>query len=225
MTSAPRRPLSEEIYDRLRDLLNPEDFPSGGRLPTELELARRFAVSRTVLRQALGRLREEGHIASRRGSGSYVREPPAPATPRFGPLHSIPDMRAFLEFRCSLESEVAAHAARCADAAARGAIRAALARLEQDMLSLDSDIAFHHAIARATGNRFFLATIEAYQEQMAAGIRLTRGLDERPNAQRLPEIAGEHRGIVAAIEAGDEAAARAAMAAHLRGGIRRLFGA
>lgn len=217
------RPLRDEIYERLHDLLGSASFPRGSRLPTELELARRFAVSRTVLRQALARLREEGHIASRRGSGSYVREPPRPISPSFGPLHSIPDMRAFLDFRCSLESEVAAHAARCATPAACGTIREALTRLEQNMLSLESDVAFHHAIARATGNRFFLSTVEAYQEQMIAGIRLTRELAGRPNEERLPEIAREHSCIVAAIEAMDEAAAREAMAAHLRGGIRRLF--
>ncbi|WP_084698361.1 FadR/GntR family transcriptional regulator [Muricoccus aerilatus] len=104
MTALARRPLSHEVYDRLRGLLGSGSFPRDARLPAEEELARRFAVSRSVLRQALVRLRVEGHVVSRKGSGSFVRELPRPASPSFGPLHSIPDMRAFLEFRCGVES-------------------------------------------------------------------------------------------------------------------------
>ncbi|MBP0495439.1 FadR/GntR family transcriptional regulator [Pararoseomonas indoligenes] len=225
MDQAARRPLADEVYERLQDLLGSESFPRDSRLPAELDLARRFAVSRPVLRQALARLREEGHVVSRKGSGSYVRAPTRPAAPGFGPLHSIPDMRGFLEFRCSLESEVAAHAARRADPAAVAAIRQALLRLEEDPAALEADVAFHHAIARATGNRFFLTTLEAFREQMISGIRLTRELAGRPEGDRRPEIAREHARIAEAIAAADEQAARQAMADHLHGGIRRLFGA
>lgn len=222
------RRLSDDAYDRLRDLLGSGSFPRDSRLPAEAELARRFAVSRPVLRQALARLRAEGHVVSRKGSGSYVREPTRPAMPAFGPLHSIPDMRAFLEFRCSLESEMAAHAARRADPAALEAIRQARRRLEEEVASgrpgLEADVAFHHAIAAATGNRFFLATLEAFREQMIAGIRLTRELSGRTLPERHAEIAREHGRIEEAIAARDEDAARTAMADHLHGGIRRLFG-
>jgi GntR family transcriptional repressor for pyruvate dehydrogenase complex len=181
-----------------------------------------------VLRQALARLRAEGHVISRKGSGSYVSEPARPAMPAFGPLHSIPDMRAFLEFRCSLESEMAAHAAHRADPAALEAIRQARRRLEEEVAAghpaLDADVAFHQAIANATGNRFFLATLEAFREQMIAGIRLTRELSGRPIRERHAEIAREHGRIEVAIASEDEAAARTAMTDHLHGGIRRLFG-
>lgn len=220
--------LSDEAYDRLRELLGSGGFPRDARLPAEAELARRFGISRPVLRQALGRLRAEGHIVSRKGSGSYVREPPRPLVPAFGPLHSIPDMRAFLEFRCGVEAEVAAQAARRAEPAALERIRAARRRLEEEVASgrpaLEADVAFHQAIAEATGNRFFVETLAAFREQMISGIRLTRELSGRPIRERHAEIAREHARIEAAIAEGDEAAARAAMAEHLHGGIRRLFG-
>lgn len=225
MANLSRRALSDDVYERLRDLLGSGGFPRDSRLPAEVELARRFTVSRPVLRQALARLRAEGHVISRKGSGSYVLEAPRPASLSFGPLHSIPDMRAFLEFRCSLESEVAAHAARRADPGGVAEIRQALARLEEDVAVLEADVAFHHTIARATGNRFFLTTLEAFREQMLAGIRLTRELAGRTDGERRPDITREHARIVQAIAAADEQAARHAMAEHLHGGIRRLFGA
>lgn len=229
MDQAARRPLSDEVYDRLRDLLGSGSFPRDARLPAEEELARRFAVSRPVLRQALARLRAEGHLVSRKGSGSFVREPPRPSSPEFGPLHSIPDMRAFLEFRCSVESEVAAHAARRADPEAIAAIHRARRGLEEEVArggaALEADVAFHQAIALASGNRFFLATLEAFREQMIFGIRLTRELAGLPSVARRAKISREHACIAEAIEAGDEDAARGAMSDHLHGGIRRLFGA
>ena len=43
---------------------------------------------------------------------AYLREPTRPIGLAFGQLHSIPDKRAFQEFRCSVKSEMAAHAAR-----------------------------------------------------------------------------------------------------------------
>lgn len=223
-----RRSLSEEAYDRLRELLASEAFPPNARLPGEEELARRFLVSRPVLRQALARLRAEGHVYSRKGSGTYVREISRPPLISFGPLQSIPDVQGFLEFRCSLEGEMAALAARRADAGAIAEVDQARKRLEHELASgqagFDADILFHLAIARASGNRFFVATLEALTEQMKFSIRLTRELSGRPAPERFAEICREHAHISAALESGDADAARKAMTDHLRGGIRRLFG-
>ncbi|MXP65520.1 FadR family transcriptional regulator [Roseomonas sp. M0104] len=234
------RPLSEAVHARLLDMLASGEFPRGSRLPGEHALAGRFAVSRPVLRQALARLQAEGRIETRKGSGTFVREAAvreaamreAAASPplslAYGPLNSIPDVRSFLEFRCGLESEMAARAALCADSAARAALRRAARALEAEAAAgrpaIEEDIAFHLAIAHASGNRFFAATLAALSEQTRFSIRLTRELCTLPSTARFAEMRAEHDRILAAVEAGDAAAAHAAMAAHLRGGIRRLFG-
>ncbi|MFJ4291060.1 FadR/GntR family transcriptional regulator [Cupriavidus sp. NPDC089707] len=102
------QPLSERVYLQLRQML--KTVPRDTRLPGELEMAGRFGVSRPVLRQALERLRAEGLIYARKGSGNFVGSPPQVVP--FGPLTSIADVRSFLEFRCNLESEMVALAAR-----------------------------------------------------------------------------------------------------------------
>jgi GntR family transcriptional repressor for pyruvate dehydrogenase complex len=228
MEQRQRRSLSEEAYDRLRELLASQAFPPNTRLPGEEELARRFLVSRPVLRQALARLRAEGYVHSRKGSGTYVREISRPPLISFGPLHNIPDVQSFLEYRCSIEGEMAALAARRADAEAIAEVAQAHKRLEHEFAAgqsgFDADVAFHLAIARASGNRFFVATLEALTEQMKFSIRLTRELSDRPAPARFAEICREHARISAALESGDADAARKAMTEHLRGGIRRLFG-
>ncbi|WBV45198.1 FadR/GntR family transcriptional regulator [Pseudoroseomonas cervicalis] len=232
MQTDPARSLSDTAYDRLVEWLDGDGFPDGTRLPGENALARRLSVSRPVLRQALARLRAEGRLEARKGSGTYVRrvEPPALPPIVFGPLGNIPDVRAFLEFRCGLESAMAAEAARRADPAGLARLSAALAALQAETEagggggSIEADIAFHQAVAEASGNRFFLAVMQALVEQTRFGIRLTRELSDMPEAERFATLRREHGRVAAAILAGDAMAAQAAMQAHLRNGIQRLFG-
>lgn len=224
------RLLGDVVYEELAALLRSKELPPGSRLPSENALAQRFRVSRPVLRQALARLRAEGRIATRKGAGNYVADTAAAAAPQvtFGPLTSIPDVRSFLEFRCSLEGEMAARAATQHDRESLAEIGRRRRRLESAMAGggdgIEEDIAFHAAIAQASGNRFFSMTMEALAEQTRFSIGLIRQLSDRPLDQRMQDVYGEHRAIEQAIASGDPAAAREAMTAHLVGGIARLFG-
>jgi len=218
------QPRSERAYRQLLEVLR--GSPQDSRLPGELEMAQRLGVSRPVLRQALERLRAEGRIYSRKGSGSFVGAPPQ-AVP-FGPLTSIADVRSFLEFRCNLESEMAALAAMHHDRAELAAIRTARKALERAVAEghpgIEHDIAFHAAIAQASGNRFYVMTMSALAEQTRYSIGLIRELSgPRPPARTL-QVHAEHAAIEKAIAARDGEAAAAAMKAHLRAGILRLFG-
>jgi len=60
------------IYDKLRNLLENGRYHAGDRLPTEVELASRFKVSRPTVTRALNALQEEGIIVRKTGSGSFV---------------------------------------------------------------------------------------------------------------------------------------------------------
>jgi GntR family transcriptional regulator len=67
------------LYYQLQELLK-EQIESGGwkprdRLPSEAELARRYAVSRVVVRQALAILEDDGQIVRIQGRGTFVAEP------------------------------------------------------------------------------------------------------------------------------------------------------
>ena len=72
-TDGPATPKYRGITAALRDELRNQ--PVGTQLPSERELAERFAVSRMTLRQALDELEVEGRITRVRGSGSFVRRP------------------------------------------------------------------------------------------------------------------------------------------------------
>jgi GntR family transcriptional repressor for pyruvate dehydrogenase complex len=222
------RLLSDKVYEQLQAALGSEGFEADARLPSEHALAQHFGVSRPVLRQALARLRTEGRIVSRKGSGSYVAA--VHASERivtFGSLKSIPDVRAFLEFRCSLEGEMAAHAARRCDPAEVAEIGRRRLQLDDAVAAglggVEEDIAFHAAIAQASGNRFFSMTLAALAEQTRFSIQLIRQLAASPPADRFDAVKREHARINAAIAAGNAENAREAMIDHLRSGISRLF--
>ena len=77
---APARPLAtDRLSDRLSDRLAADlrsrieagALPPGARLPTELALAAEYAVSRTVVREAVSRLRSGGLVVARQGSGVW----------------------------------------------------------------------------------------------------------------------------------------------------------
>ncbi|CAM4381112.1 FadR/GntR family transcriptional regulator [Bordetella muralis] len=219
-------PLSDFAYKQVLEIIEKQE--PDDRLPSEDELARKLGVSRPVLRQALARLRSEGWVYARRGSGNFVGKPPALQSATFGPLHSIPDVRSFLEFRCLIEGESAAEAARCTDTQMLAEIERRQRLLEsawsRGELGIEEDIAFHGAIAAASGNRFFSMTMAALAEQTRVSIKLIRELSPLPMVRRAVDVRNEHRAIGEAIKAGNAEAARTAMVDHLRGGMTRLFG-
>ena len=74
-----QRSLSDVAYEQILADIMDGVFAENARLPAEGALAERFGISRPVVREALARLRDDGLIVSRQGSGSYVTARPARA--------------------------------------------------------------------------------------------------------------------------------------------------
>lgn len=66
--------LTEAAYQELRSAILDGTYRPGGQLPTEVELGDMLNVSRTVVREALRTLEEDGLISRRHGVGTFVRE-------------------------------------------------------------------------------------------------------------------------------------------------------
>jgi Transcriptional regulators len=219
--------LSDRVYEHVLDHLISGGFPVGSRIPTEHELAQRLSVSRPVVRDALQRLRDEGLLASRQGSGTVVLRRPDSAIATFAPISSIADIQRCFVFRYAVEGEAAALAARQHDAESLARIGRALAALEEATTegrpAEVEDYEFHHAIADATGNHFFSATLAGIREQIVAGIHINRGLTLIRPKQRIATVMKEHEAIYEAISADDAAKARLAMHRHLENARKRVF--
>ena len=65
-------PIYEDIARDLLEAIHRGQYPIGGLIPTELELAARYDVSRQTVRAAMRRLTELGAVSRRKGSGTRV---------------------------------------------------------------------------------------------------------------------------------------------------------
>lgn len=219
--------LSAGIYEQLFERIVRGEFPVNARLPSETELARRFGASRPVVREALARLRDDGLIVSRQGSGSYVKRRPDQAVLQFVPVASIADIQRCFEFRAGLEGAAAALAATRWEEQDLSEIKAGFDELEACIktgrLGVEADERFHRAVAQATHNPYHLSVQASLQPHIAFGMTLTRNLSLLRAAERLRAVQEEHRAIVAAIESRNADEARRAMEAHIDNARRRMF--
>ena len=84
------QPLRVVIYSRIADGIRKQVFVPGSALPNEIELGEHLGVSRTVVREALMLLEEDGLIVTRRGIGRFVAvELPRMGLEQLRPLEDI----------------------------------------------------------------------------------------------------------------------------------------
>lgn len=219
--------LADQLADRLAAQVNGGVLAPGDRLPTEAQLAAAHGVSRSVVREAVHRLKSRGLLLSRQGSGVYVAAPALHKPLEFDPtvLESVHAVVHVVEVRRVLEGESAALAAERATRAQVAGMRRALAAIDaasaagQDGVA--EDLAFHRIIGLATGNPQFGRLLGFLEQYLREAMRITRGNEAR-RLDFMEAVRVEHRAIVEAIAAGDSRAARRAATLHLVQGQRRL---
>ena len=96
--------LSDRVCKLIVAAILRGEFSVDHKLPTEFELTARYAVSRTTVREALSRLRSEGIVESRRGSGSYIVQMPGHVEPMAPSISSIVDIERYYAFRFCIEA-------------------------------------------------------------------------------------------------------------------------
>jgi len=199
----------------------------GARLPPADALARRFGVSRTVVREALARLRAEGLVETRQGSGAFVAGLVGrPLRLEAAGMDDPSRVLEILELRTGVETEAAALAATRATAAQKAAIHAAVdalaAAAETGADGVDEDLRFHAAIAEASGNPLFPLVVGFLVEHYRASIHVLR-FDGAARQALLRRVVREHAVVADAISQGDAEEARWAIRRHLRDGRRRVL--
>jgi DNA-binding FadR family transcriptional regulator len=219
--------LSDVAYENMLEGIVEGRFPQNSRLPAEDALAKQFGVSRPVVREALARLRDDGLVVSRRGSGSFVVGKPAPAIRAFAPLSSISDMQRCFAFRVALESNAAYEAATHRLDADMVHLEEALASLDEvlatGVLGAAEDFEFHLAVSLASHNRFYVGTMTFLEENVVRGMTVTRNLSLMRTTDRVKAVQAEHYAVLEAIRRQDASAAHDAMATHIDNARRRVF--
>ena len=212
------------MADQLLQLILGGDFPVGGALPSEAELAARFGVSRLTVREAIRSLASTRVIGVQQGRSSIVN-PPSQWSPLDGRLlaarsraESDPLLlpRRLLEARRAVEVAIVELAAeRRQDEHVKE-----LTRLHRDLVeaheredvaaATEADLAFHGVLFEAADNVFLQALFEPLASALWSLRRETSSVpDMRSHALTW------HQTILDAVAAGDGDAAREAMRAHL----------
>lgn len=186
-------------------------------IPIEADLCRQYSASRSVVREAVKMLTAKGLLGSRPRLGTWVQ--PEENWNLLDPdvlgwllerKFSSALLIEFTELRLAVEPGAAALAARVAGTEEKNALRSAIERMQAadrgDDDPLDSDIAFHVAVLRASRNRFY-AQLTGFT---ATALRISIRMTNRYKGVRLASVA-DHKKVADAIIAGRPAAAGEAM--------------
>lgn len=218
--------LSHQVADVLEAEIRAGRLGKDDRLPTEAALVVQFAVSRTVIREAVSRLKSIGLVASRQGSGVYVKG--AIFSPLSFDAKHVVSKQAVIqmaEVRRALEAEVAGLAALRRSAKDVYHINQAIAALDTTVKAggdgVEQDINFHRAIADAAQNPFLISTLDYLRQFLQGAIAVTRANEAR-RLDFAQQVQREHQTIAQAISAGDAAKARQAAARHMNNAIKRI---
>lgn len=186
--------------------------------PTEADLTKHHAVSRSVTREAVKMLTAKGLLTARPRKGTTVQPPSRwnlfdPDVLRWllERKFSLELLRQFSELRIAIEPEAAALAARAADADGIAAITAGYRRMEAaeagDDDPLEADIAFHIAILQASANPFYQQFRDVVTTALRTSIRFTNRFKGRTAS--LPQ----HLAVLSAIQKRNPNRAKTAMTA------------
>ncbi|NTJ43381.1 FadR family transcriptional regulator [Agrobacterium larrymoorei] len=210
--------IAREIHDA--------KLAPGDKLPTEHVLSKTFGVSRSVIREAIAQLRNEGVVETRQGVGAFVTDPRQRVSIRVerSKLNDPDNFRNLFQLRMPLEIEAAGLAAVHRSPAQLKKLQAALERMrntpewEKDGVAADLD--FHRTLAEATQNDYFLMFLGFIAERISSAINIA--FSRAVFGEILDVTIAEHVAIYEAVAKGDAVAARQAMRAHLLGAARRV---
>lgn len=209
--------IYEDIVRQVKTLIADGRLKSGDRLPPERDLAERFRVSRTSVREALRSLQSRGLIEIRAGEGTFVRDVSVEALIEPLALVILPYREAageLFEARRLLEPTIAAMAARRATRDELAEMERILAEQAREVAhgrtGMAQDSAFHAAIAQSAHNRAIVRILGALVDLLGQSREESLHTPGRPTRSHQ-----DHRRILKAIRRRDEAGARRAMLVHL----------
>ena len=212
-----RSPLPNDLAARIRQLIQRDGYAVGDRLPSIAALARDFEVGAPTVREALKRLEMAGMVSIRHGSGVYVGHDDdsfVMPNPVFRGSLSKKVLLDLVEARTAIEVPGAGLAAINAtdaqlDEMAR-LLAHAEANLDNDDVLNQTNMAFHRAIAVASGNVVsrqlldVLTNLFTHEQRAILDIQNQRSIDHR-----------QHVVILDALRSRDADAARTQMREHL----------
>jgi DNA-binding FadR family transcriptional regulator len=204
-----------QIYNQLYEAITSGRYAVGDKLPSEKELCQIFNVSRVPVREALCALELNGMVDSVQGGGVFVRN----KTSAENELPQDVEPQDIIRARMVLEPDIAREAALHLDEENRAVLQEIYNRMQQEaavgIISKETDRAFHHAIAKASGSGLYPKIMELVlgaMEQQLWEMILSRTIATKKYQDQNNR---EHLRICEAILEGRADDAHAGMKAHM----------
>ncbi len=217
-TAVRRTRVYEGVAEQIQRLIADGVLEPGDMLPPERELAERFAVSRSSVRDAIRKLELAGLVVPRQGEGTVVANvsPEALVAPIASVLVRKRELIAeLLDVRKMIEPALAARAAVHASAEEIAQLEAILRRQREKMLrgelTIEEDTQFHYTIALAARNSVVLKVLDVLMDLL----RETRARSLQVEGRQRRSYAG-HRRVLEAIRRRDPEAAERAVRQHVQ---------
>lgn len=215
--------LGSQIEDSLMEYILNEPVAIGEKLPNEFELAEKFGVGRSTIREAVKSLVSKGVLEVRRGSGTYVvstsslEEDPL-GLGRFEDKYHL--ALELFEVRLMLEPEIAALASEYASEEEKAQLESLCDQVERQYTAginhIKKTLNSIPALQSAARNRVVEILIPLINSSVSTFATLTR-------RQLMKETIETHRAVTNAILKGDSVGARCAMIMHLTYNRQKLL--
>lgn len=221
--------LTDRVTEMLLDEITSGNYQVGEVLPPEQTIATRLGVSRTVLREAVSRLKGDGIVQSKQGRGLTVMQTARPSVLRMqaADIGDADQVLRIVELRRGFEIEAAPLAAERRNEEDLAAMRLALRKMADAIASgdvavgVDADMEFHRCVARATRNEHYLNFFDFLAVLLKKNLRVSRSRSAKI-AGRGAQAQKEHEALFAAIEKGDVELARQYARTHVDNTEARL---
>ena len=219
--------LSDEISRQIADKITSGHFPLGSKLPSEATLAQEFGVSRSAIREAIAKLRQDGLVRSHQGLGLFVADDLTARAFQIDAdtLKTVEDLRHVMELRIELEVGGAGMAARRRTQAQLATMKAILLKMrdavdsQKDYTTLEQE--FHRITAEATQNIHFRDFVQFLASRLSASRVAEKTISPR-DKHISAKILREYEEIFQAIQIGDPDKARRAAWWHVLRSAERL---
>lgn len=220
-----RPSLVDVVIERIRQVIDEGGMSAGDRLPSESELVERLQVSRTVLREAIGRLETMGLLTVRRGRGMFVGDRSSLSNcaklVRSAVSIAPRELIKITEFRQVLECYAARQAANLATAEDLEELQALLDQMDQPgleyMEAIRHDFEFHRKLVEIAGNELMVNVLQVVRDFIIAAM-----IHTTPKPREREESHHFHSDILAGVRARDPDAAEKAMRRHMDALTKRL---
>ena len=197
-------PQGQSVYRRIMDEIRSGDLLPGARL-REVDLAARFGISRTPVREALRLLESEGLVVHLPRQGASLRRL------THAEVVELYEMRAVLE---GTAARLAARQATEVELAELAALNADLAQAPAGPPAQTLNRQFHRTLLDAARNRFLIRAMQGLQRTM-----LILGPSTLAEPDRASLAVAEHDAVLRAMQARNAPEAEAAMRAHVEAAL------